>query len=130
MSAVLDLVSEINSYLKDGLEMSDIYTGQRAPQDSSGAYVVMWIVLGDRDYTHIGASALIDITLQIEVYDEKWADTMSLAGSIENLLSGFSGSMGDEIISNIRLVSDDGDLYEKDKKLYSVVHQYEIQFYQ
>lgn len=111
----------------------------RAPDNQKGTFVVFQRVDSERWRSINNPSGIAQADIQIDVYSESYYDAKTLAGSIENALDGFSGTVyhGDNspqdfvVIGGITLQNDVDILdQEDDPVLYRNSARYTVTYNQ
>lgn len=89
---------------------------QRAPQNTSIPYLTYHFIDKQRDHTVADRCGLTRARVQINCVDDKYADVVSLAGSVMTALDSYVGTVGTISIACIHIISET-DLYVEPDEL-------------
>lgn len=89
----------------------------RAPQTPTQPYLVFYRVSPEPIHSQSGPSQLMQRTYQFSIYSSSQAAALSIGDALRTLLNGYSGMMGDVLVSSV-LWRTDRMLWEDDTKLH------------
>jgi hypothetical protein len=94
----------------------------KAPQDVIKPYIVFFKVSAPREHTHDGAAGLVEARFQFDVFATTYIAAKAIAGQIQAILQGYSGTMGGAggVYVNGCFYDDEQDLWEEDTNLYHI----------
>lgn len=103
---------------------STLPKGQPLP---SWSYIVVSEVT---QYTLIARTDLTERRLQIDMYGMKGADVLNLARAIDNVLSGYRGTLTDPDATVVQgcFRSNELDFFDADSRTYRRMLEYELQY--
>jgi len=73
---------------------TNIFYDGTVPQDTAAPYINLAKISAPRDYTHDGASGLVDSRFQFSIFSTQYTQNKLIAAAIAGALSGFRGVMG------------------------------------
>lgn len=110
-----------------GVVADRIYYVQ-APQGVTAPYVVFFKVSGPRVHSHDGASGLAHPRFQFSCFAKTYAAAKQIAGYIQTVLQGYSGTLGGTGGVTVRgcFYENETDLYEPDTGLFHIALDFYI----
>lgn len=104
---------------------SRIYPLQ-APEDAIYPLVVYQRISGPRVYSHDGASGLAHPRFQITSWGEIYPDAKAVAKQVRLALSGYAGTMGDDVDVDAAFLVNELERYDPETKRWGVIQDYII----
>jgi len=98
----------------------------KAPDDAMYPLVVYQRISGPRVYSHDGASGLSHPRFQLTSWGEIYPDAKAVAKQVRLAMSGYSGTMGDDVAVDACFLVNELDRYDQETKRWGIIQDYMI----
>ena len=116
--------------LRGALGTNAVYGGKRAPQGTTGNYILVWELASKRLYSHDGKAPVVAARYNIDCYVKKPEDGKTWLALIEASIADFSGMLGTVLVSGIFLEDTLDDDFRSDIEYHVLTADYLAQYYQ